>query len=202
MDRMFALPKTPAEAVCDRRSGDRQLMVLQLGILVSGTEHVPGLILDVGRGGLRFRSFKRPNMGSALRITLKGFGSVPCRLAWQRDDLLGLSFLKPLQQDELEKLLTTLASTRSPRLKTDLKVMMRSGAKTHVVRLLNISPRGAGLELGEIELQYSSIHLRLPGTKGVDGQVRWMRDGRVGVAFNDALNLRQLAEEIRALGVS
>lgn len=190
-----------ATEVGERRCADRQLTMLQLGILENNGEHHPGLILDLGSGGLQFRLFDHVKLGSNIHVKMKGGRCYAGSVAWQRGDLVGISFAEELSPSELQQLLLTLAQARSPRLETNLKVLLRNGASTHVAQLRNISPRGAGLQIGGIKLPFRVVHLRVPGLGNIDGQVRWIQDDNVGIIFNEALSVRQLAMGIRAHGV-
>jgi hypothetical protein len=59
--------------------------------------------------------------------------------------------------------------------------------RRHVVRLVNISRSGAMVIFSLIPNIGEPIKLQLIGHGHVDGQVRWVRDGRIGVGFSAAL---------------
>lgn len=66
--------------------------------------------------------------------------------------------------------------------------MLEHQGRRHVVRLVNLSPSGAMVAFhGEIgDDQAVTLHLLDHGP--VTGQVRWSRDGRVGINFSQPLD--------------
>lgn len=57
----------------------------------------------------------------------------------------------------------------------------------HVVGILNLSPSGAMLRFRGVLADGDEVMLQLLDHGPVAGQVRWVRDGRVGVAFATSL---------------
>lgn len=55
--------------------------------------------------------------------------------------------------------------------------------RKHVVRLGNSSPSGAMVIFTMMPHIGEQVTLHLPGRSPMAGQVRWVRDGRVGVNF-------------------
>ena len=54
----------------------------------------------------------------------------------------------------------------------------------HVVEVLNLSQSGAMIGFRGVLAEGADVQLQLLDHKAVTGQVRWVRDGRVGVAFS------------------
>lgn len=78
-----------------------------------------------------------------------------------------------------------LDQRQEPRLPVDDKsAVLTIGANDHLVELLNISAGGAmlgfsgGVHVGE------RVTLQLLDRGSVRGQVRWIRDGRIGVSID------------------
>ena len=57
---------------------------------------------------------------------------------------------------------------------------------TEVVRLGNVSPSGAMLWFDGVPHIGERVMLQLLDRKAMPAQVRWVRDGRVGINFTDA----------------
>ncbi len=65
------------------------------------------------------------------------------------------------------------------------------GGDRHVVDLLNLSSAGAMIRVGAMPEEGDSVVLHLLDQGAVTGQVRWVRDGRVGIAFDTPLAVAQ-----------
>ena len=59
--------------------------------------------------------------------------------------------------------------------------------RNHVVRLVNISPSGAMVIFPTVPHIGERVSLQLLDRGQLHAQVRWVRDGRVGVSFDAAL---------------
>lgn len=66
--------------------------------------------------------------------------------------------------------------------------VLEIGDRKHVVRLVNLSRSGAMLIFSLIPHIGEPIKLQLSGHGRIDGQVVWVRDGRIGVSFTAALD--------------
>ena len=60
---------------------------------------------------------------------------------------------------------------------------MTCGGKSHVVRVGNISSSGAMVVFADIPRIGEDVILQLLDHGAVAGQVRWVRDGRIGINF-------------------
>lgn len=59
--------------------------------------------------------------------------------------------------------------------------------KTHVVQMINLSRSGAMVRFAGDARIGESISLQLLDRGTIDGQVRWLRDGRMGIGFSTPL---------------
>ena len=66
-------------------------------------------------------------------------------------------------------------------------VLIHDGDR-HVVGILNLSPSGAMIRFRGALAEGDKVVLQLLDHGSVAGQVRWVRDGRVGVAFATTLD--------------
>ena len=57
--------------------------------------------------------------------------------------------------------------------------------RRHVVRLVNTSPSGAMVIFPQVPHIGEQVSLQLLGNGQVSATVRWVRDGRIGVSFDD-----------------
>lgn len=83
--------------------------------------------------------------------------------------------------DSLRRLLDQRGEERSnPGSQTAVLI---HGASRHVVRLLNLSASGAMIHFGGQLVEGDEVSLQLLDHAAVTGQVRWIRDSRIGISF-------------------
>ncbi len=66
-------------------------------------------------------------------------------------------------------------------------VLMLRG-KSHVIQLVNLSRSGAMIRFAYDAHIGETVSLQLLDRGTIDGQVRWLRDGRMGIAFTRRLD--------------
>ena len=69
---------------------------------------------------------------------------------------------------------------------SDTGAMLFRGGR-HVVRLINTSSSGAMVIFAAVPHIGEQVSLQLLGKGQVSASVRWVRDGRIGVSFDDPL---------------
>lgn len=74
-----------------------------------------------------------------------------------------------------------------PRADGGQTAVLTHGGREHVVRVSNISASGAMVDFAESAKVGDAVTLRLLDHGAVAGQVRWVRDGHVGINFVDPL---------------
>lgn len=67
-------------------------------------------------------------------------------------------------------------------------VLTHNGSR-HVVGVVNLSASGAMIRFGGELIEGTEVQLQLLDHGTVTGQVRWIRDGRVGVSFADPIGV-------------
>ncbi len=88
---------------------------------------------------------------------------------------------RPGISDGLRRLLDQRAEQRNVN-ETQSAVLNHRGRR-HVVRVANLSSSGAMIAFSGDLAEGDEISLQLLDQDAVSAQVRWMRDGRVGVSF-------------------
>ncbi len=86
--------------------------------------------------------------------------------------------------DGLRRLLDERAEQRSDA-ESQTAVLNHRGHR-HVVRVANLSASGAMIVYSGDLAEGDELVLQLLDQGSVTGQVRWVRDGRVGVSFDDS----------------
>jgi hypothetical protein len=84
----------------------------------------------------------------------------------------------------VKRLLDERAEDRLPATST---AAMEFRGRRHVVRLINTSASGAMVIFPEVPHIGEQVSLQLLGHGEISASVRWVRDGRIGVSFDDPL---------------
>jgi diguanylate cyclase (GGDEF)-like protein/PAS domain S-box-containing protein len=91
-------------------------------------------------------------------------------------------------------------TSRSPRYRVLRTGELHIEGYAHNVRLRNISTGGATLEFNGWAAVGSPVRLAITDGPMVTGEVRWIADGRLGISFSSALDLRQLSAPLAKTG--
>ena len=70
-----------------------------------------------------------------------------------------------------------------PRADDGASVLLEWRGTTLAVRIVNLSPSGAMVTCREIPHIGERVALQLPDGRAAPGDVRWVRDGRIGIHF-------------------
>ena len=65
--------------------------------------------------------------------------------------------------------------------------VMTARGQSHVVPLVNVSDHGAMIRFAAMLRIGETISLQMLDRSAIQGQVRWVRDGRVGISFDRPL---------------
>lgn len=82
---------------------------------------------------------------------------------------------------------------REPRYAVLRRGRLHSDGRTHPVRVRNISSGGAMIEIGRDARIANIVELELSSEDRLSGTVRWVRDRRVGIAFDHPADAARLA---------
>ena len=78
----------------------------------------------------------------------------------------------------------------APRASVMLQATLERAGATSIVRLVSLSQMGSSIT-GHLPPKHSSVTLHRKGA-ALRGRIVWASDGRGGVAFNDAVDLREM----------
>ena len=187
-----------APAPSDRRDASRHLTLFRVGAMTIGDRRELCLIKNISEGGMMIRPYCRLIEGTDLTIELKTGFLVNCKVAWIREDSVGVEFEKMI--DLVEMLSSSHAGPRPrmPRIEVECFATVRDGAEVHRMRVRDVSQGGVKLESTRIMNEGSDLVVSLPGLDPQPAALRWCGDGYLGVTFNHLLPLAELVTWLRA----
>jgi hypothetical protein len=152
-------------------------------------------IKNLSAGGLMAFIAAPPSVGDLVGIELSS-ATIPARVVWTREDLVGLKFDQNLDLGEL------LAGrkqrhgfrARPPRLEIACRASVKVGKLYYSVDVHDISLGGMKVEPIEEYCVGKKVVVVVESLRPIKGEVRWYSDRRAGIVFDKPLEFDELAE--------
>ena len=195
----------------DQRLEDRQRGIVESSTIVFRRRRLEVAVVNVSSRGAMIRAEIEPRIGEKIELLFDGKSRTRCIVRWVREGRIGLEFADetilwtsdrsdgPVFQSEKSEAPAVHAVTdREPRQK-----LLRAGTLywsgiSIPVRLRNISGGGARVESGRELCPGSEVELDLGEAGFQIAQVRWSKDGQVGLKFAQSFNIESLAPSHQA----
>ena len=180
----------------ERRGGERIDGTLRVAKLTtaSGDQQLIK-VKNLSAGGLMAIAARPPEVGTPVDIEMST-QKIPASIVWTRGDMIGLKFDSDVDLGEL------LAGRkprvgfrhRPPRLDMRCKTSVRVGKVYYQVEVHDISLGGIKVEPIEEYCVGKKVIVVIESLGPVKGEVRWYRDRRAGIVFDQPLDFDQLSE--------
>ena len=191
-------PSQAAEAsVENRRRSVRHPAVNQIAKirLTSGREELC-LLRDISADGLKAEVYIPLDARAQIEIELRTAHSVRGRIAWAAGNEIGVAFDAPipaaaiLAHSSFEAIGTAL---RPPRLKVNLRGLLRIGTDARMVSIGNISQAGLQIEAAKPLRAGTQCSIALPGLAACAAAVCWWREGHAGLMLIEPIDYSDFA---------
>jgi len=185
----------------DRRTSERHVKILRVGVLVIEGRRELCLIRNISAGGLMAHVYSALEPDQNLTVELKAHEPIAGRVAWARDSNIGIAFDSPM---DIEALLANPATldngwrTRSPRIEVDRAAIVRFDGVATAARIRDISQSGVKIETRAALSVNADVVITPEGLEPIAGVVRWRDDERAGIVFNRIIPLADLISWIKA----
>jgi hypothetical protein len=188
-----------ADPFQDRRRSDRHAVVTQVAKirLSSGREELC-LLRDISAGGLKADVYIPLGPGDHLDIELRTAHSVGCRIVWANEGTIGVAFDEPIPAAAI---LAHCAfndhgggNLRPPRLKANMRGLLRIDAASSAVTISNISQAGLQIEAPAPFKSGTACTIVLPGLAARAATICWWRDGCAGLMLDEAIDYADFAK--------
>jgi hypothetical protein len=195
--------------VSDHRREDRDYQFADAATLIVRRKKHPATLINISPSGAMVKADVELRIGSVLELQIEDLNRMRGRVVWIRSERFGIEF------DEQTEILTT-GRTRaaivaahqvaaSEPLETQRSMMPRSTRHGLVwngtlywtfeafnVRIRNISSGGALLDCERTLPQGAPIRLNLSDAGTFPGEVRWSRNGQIGIKFDRMFDVATL----------
>ncbi len=190
----------------DQRLEDRLPGIVERTTMIFRRRRQDVAVVNVSSRGAMIRGELEPRIGEKIDLLFDGKTRTACIVRWVREGRVGLEFVNetilwtsdrssgPVFKPEKPEAPAVHAVTeREPRQK-----LLRAGTLywsgiSIPVRLRNISGGGARVESGRELCPGSEVELDLGEAGFQVAEVRWSRDGQVGLRFAQAFDIESLA---------
>jgi hypothetical protein len=197
--------KREAARVTDQRLEDRHFGVVERSTIVFRRRRHEVDVVNVSSRGAMIVADIEARIGEKLDIQFADTNRTRCVVRWIRDGRIGLEFVEetifwetggPVFRYEVPEPAASpvhVAVDREPR-----QTLLRAGTLywsgiSIPVRLRNISGNGARIESGRVFCAGAEVELDLGDGNFVVAEVRWSKDGQVGLRFAEAFDIDALA---------
>lgn len=190
-------PGTP-----ERRRSVRHATVFQIAKLTVGDREELCILRDVSPNGLRAEVYFPLAVGEDVTVELRTGHSVTGRVAWSREQAIGVEFRRPIPMQAMLAHCSfdeRVGKIRPPRIVDDLPGVLRIDQVDHPIRVKNISQAGMRILIDRplrVEMQ-CAVEVEAFGRRPVS--VRWFRDGEGGLLLSQPMTFAEFALWRRAL---
>ena len=200
--------KREAARVTDQRLEDRHFGLVERSTIIFRRRRHEADVVNVSSRGAMIVAPIEPRIGEKIDIQFTADNRTRCVVRWIRDGRIGLEFVNetifwetggqgPVFRYEAPATVAPspvhVAVDREPR-----QTLLRAGTLywsgiSIPVRLRNISESGARVESGRELCPGAEVELDLGGGNFTTAEVRWSKDGQVGLRFAEAFDIEALA---------
>lgn len=191
---------TQAPGPPERRTQERHVKILRVGVLVVEGRRELCLIRNISAGGLMAHVYSPVKTGQQVMVELKTHDPIAGRVAWTRESNAGIAFNAPADIEALLANPTTLDNgwrARSPRIEVDRAATIRVEGVPSAARIRDISQSGVKVETEACLPIDGDVVITPEGFRPLAGVARWREDGRAGIVFNEVIRLNELIAWIK-----
>jgi len=187
-----------AWAGAEKREAPRVGVLIRAAKLLTPVGEYLCVIRDVSETGVSARIFHElPDCGEML-FELQNGDRYAARLIWQDGERAGFRFA---DRADLARLVASPSrfAKRQIRLNVEGPAIVQTAGTEISVTLLDLSGQGAKIECASMLPIDAGIVLSAQGLAETWAKVRWRRDGRYGLVFEDTLQFSELASTVHQM---
>jgi len=191
----FSTPSllSASHAGAEQRSAARYISLIRAAKLITGAGEFVCVVRDVSQTGVKIKTFHRlPADGQPMELELQNgerFGLRPVR---ESAGEASFAFAQPVV---LERLIREHWShpKRQFRLALTFPVRLLANGARHEAQISNLSQQGARLTTDAHLAVHQLVRIDAKDLLDIHAKVRWHREGKYGMVFEDTFALPQIA---------
>ncbi|MDB5581657.1 MAG: hypothetical protein JWR80_6833 [Bradyrhizobium sp.] len=188
----------PSQPPIERRENERYATIYRVARVVNERGHQQlCLIRNISSGGLLLETYAQLAEGDRLRIEPKTGDCLTAVVSWSQPHLAGVTFTEPLDVAAFlsaEQRGGSQYAPRSPRIEAQCRARLQVGPAWQEVRLRDLSQGGAKIACDAPIPVGERVVLQVEDLDPIAGQVRWAREGQIGLTFSSAIPFGDLSQ--------
>jgi hypothetical protein len=170
----------------DRRSNDRQKMILRAGLLAQDGKPFFCLVRNVSSTGMQVKLYSSKARIGDVAIRVADENPIAGRIVWIENGSAGISFDENIDPEtflRLQQKLSPVKRRSTPRVKATSYAALLVGGRTVQAVLQDVSCMGARVTTSRPLRTGERVSIRLPDLPEIRGSVRWTEGSDSGIAF-------------------
>lgn len=186
-------PWDEAHADSEQRTAPRFTLLIRTAKLIAPSGEFLCVVRDASREGFKVRVFNPLPSDEALEIEFANGERQRVRKVWQEGDAAGFRFFEPVDIARLLAESPEGLPKRPVRLRLALPALVLADNRRRIASFLDISQHGACIECAEYLAMDQRVLLESDWLPPLVGRVRWRRQPRYGVIFEQTFRFDELA---------
>jgi hypothetical protein len=173
------------------RAAPRVALLLRSAKLICDEGEYICVLRDVSATGAKLKLFHAVPPIAKLRLELANGAKLPCIRVWERDGHMGVQFNEPI---DVAVLISEAGAYRKRAIRLNLQLPAQVIADEAVAAMVrDLSQQGAQIECGLRLAIDQKVQLRIQGLPNLTCKIRWRRDGKLGLVFEQTFKLDEFA---------
>ena len=174
------------------RAAPRHTLLIRSAKLILGPAEYLCVLRDISETGVAVRLFHHLAPLATMVLELQNEERHEVALVWHREDRMGMRFSHPVDVHRLIEAPSPF-KRRPIRLRVERPAVLSLGEENTMCSLLDLSQHGAKLACDRIFAIDQRVRLVAAGMPQVQAKVRWRREDRLGLVFENTFQLGELA---------
>ena len=187
------------QPVHDRRSQERQTMILRVGVLIQDHKTSFCLVRNVSSAGVQVKLYSRMCRLGDVVIRVADEDPIRAKVVWIKKQNAGIEFdtsIDPGTLLRLQQKLSPLRRRSMPRIKATSYAAVRVDSRNVQAVLRDISSTGARITTSRPLEVDTRVWVRLPDLPELRANVRWTDGTESGLAFEPPFPMQVIGEWI------
>jgi hypothetical protein len=181
-----------AEAEADQRDAPRVTLLIRAAKLISGDREFLCVVRDASETGISVRLFHPLPPDIELTLEMPNGDRHALEQVWESEGKAGFRFHEPVEIGRIVAARGPLAR-RSLRVRLEIPCSVVLGDRRVQATVANLSQQGALVRTQEHLLLAQRIRIEAKGLPEIAARVRWRRDDRYGLSFEETFQFAELA---------
>jgi hypothetical protein len=176
----------------DQRSAPRFTLLIRAAKLTSSDAEFLCVVRDASESGISVRLFHPLPAGLEFTLELPNGDRHPLERVWEREGKAGFRFPRPVALERIVEARGGYAK-RPVRLRLEVPCRLVASLRRVQATIANLSQQGAQITTQEHLSLAQRIKLEIDGVPPIAARVRWRREDRYGLSFEDTFQFAELA---------